>query len=165
MKPFQIILSAILIISGAVCTIPCLGQDNNTAPELLPTYESVQNATITCMEKDNAGFLWIGTRNGLFRYNGTSFLPFIQADSLSIASNNITSLRADRGNNLWIGSDEGIHLINGRTLTRNSFLESGAVYGMANMDQRMVNIDAPSTFAVLNLLLSRLFNSPAAFSV
>ena len=138
MKPFQIILSAILIISGAVCTIPCLGQDNNTAPELLPTHESVQNATITCMEKDNAGFLWIGTRNGLFRYNGTSFLPFIQADSLSIASNNITSLRADRGNNLWIGSDEGIHLINGRTLTRNSFLESGAVYGMANMDQRML---------------------------
>ena len=135
MMRFYNILFSILTISGAIWIMPCRGQDYYSAAEALPSYGAATSSTITCMEKDNAGYLWIGTTNGLFRYNGTSFRSFKQTDSLALSSNFITTLRADRGGNLWVGTDDGIHLVNSVEIKRNSILESGTVYGMANINQ------------------------------
>ncbi|MCK4661802.1 MAG: SpoIIE family protein phosphatase [Bacteroidales bacterium] len=59
---------------------------------------------ITGMEQDENGFLWVSTRNGLFRYDGYSLKLFknISKDSTSLPSNDITYMYQDKDNNFWL---------------------------------------------------------------
>jgi signal transduction histidine kinase/ligand-binding sensor domain-containing protein/CheY-like chemotaxis protein len=56
--------------------------------------------------RDSKGFIWIGTTNGLNRYDGYSFkiLKNNPLDSLSIRSNDVFTLSEDYNNNIWIGA-------------------------------------------------------------
>jgi ligand-binding sensor domain-containing protein len=60
---------------------------------------------------DGAGSLWIGTRNGLNRYDAQNnrFETFLHdsADENSLAANEIFSLAKDSDGNLWIGAYNG----------------------------------------------------------
>ena len=55
--------------------------------------------------QDTRGYLWIGTGNGLSRYDGMSFRTFTTADSL--ADNFITCSALD-GEMLWFGHNNGM---------------------------------------------------------
>ena len=59
--------------------------------------------------QDRKGFIWIGTNNGLNRYNGYETTVFVsnEEDSSSISSNWITALLEDADGNLWVGTDGG----------------------------------------------------------
>lgn len=59
------------------------------------------NQTVICMAQDSIGFMWFGTSNGLYRYDGNSFTPFSFKQLNGIE---IRSLLVDSKNNLWIGS-------------------------------------------------------------
>jgi len=54
--------------------------------------------------QDREGFLWIGTRDGLARYDGRHFLVFRHQynDSNSLSSSVISSLLIDKENLVWI---------------------------------------------------------------
>jgi ligand-binding sensor domain-containing protein/signal transduction histidine kinase/AraC-like DNA-binding protein len=67
--------------------------------------------TITCITQDKKGFMWFGTRNGLNRFDGTSFKVFRNdiKDSLSIGSNSILSVFEDKKECLWVGTYEGVY--------------------------------------------------------
>lgn len=67
--------------------------------------------TVTCITQDKKGFMWFGTRNGLNRFDGTSFKVFRNdiKDSLSIGSNSILSVFEDKKECLWIGTYEGVY--------------------------------------------------------
>lgn len=55
--------------------------------------------------QDRSGYLWIGTGEGLSRFDGRKFVTFREQDGL--ASNFITSMLLDKDNNLWIGHFQG----------------------------------------------------------
>ena|SRR5205814_4343396 len=61
--------------------------------------------------QDESGFIWIGTNNGLQRYDGTRYLTFRSArdknDQTSIPNNIITQLLFDKKNNLWLMTGDG----------------------------------------------------------
>lgn len=57
--------------------------------------------------QDAKGFVWIGTADGLNRYDGRSFRTF-GTEELGIESAFIVSLCADEKGNLWVGTDSGI---------------------------------------------------------
>ncbi len=63
-----------------------------------------QNVVNVLME-DSKGFLWIGTGDGLDRYDGSRLTRFSsnEEDSASLWGNNIMSLYEDRSGTLWIG--------------------------------------------------------------
>ncbi len=69
----------------------------------------LSNNSITCVFKDKIGFLWIGTTDGLNRYDGYSFLIFKNnlSDSNSISDNFISGIIQDTSGNLWIGTQGG----------------------------------------------------------
>lgn len=50
--------------------------------------------------KDKTGYLWIGTRNGLNRYDGSRFKIFRPGKSNSIASEVIQGITGDKEENL-----------------------------------------------------------------
>lgn len=59
---------------------------------------------------DSRENIWIGTDNGLFYYDGETFLNS-RADNSPILSNNVISLSRDRSDNLWIGTDNGLNCL------------------------------------------------------
>ncbi|MDR2809515.1 MAG: response regulator [Tannerellaceae bacterium] len=64
--------------------------------------------TITADEK---GFIWIGTNNGLHRFDGSSFKIFqdLPGDSTTLGCNYIYSLYEDPAQRLWIGTSSGVY--------------------------------------------------------
>lgn len=54
------------------------------------------------------GYLWIGTSNGLFRFDGVKFVPFRPPAGEKLSSLNILVLRAARDGSLWIGTDRSL---------------------------------------------------------
>ena len=64
--------------------------------------------------EDMSGFIWIGTENGLNRYDGYNFRQFFHDDndSLSLLSNYIRSLYTDKDGTLWIGTNRGLQYLN-----------------------------------------------------
>ena len=61
---------------------------------------------ITCIVQDRKGFLWIGTRGGLNRYDGTNFKIFQNeiGNTNSLVNNSVESLFEDSKGNIWIGT-------------------------------------------------------------
>ena len=60
--------------------------------------------------QDKKGFLWIGTHDGLNRYDGYRFQKFRHdpADTNSIIDNSIYSICEDANGILWIGTNNGL---------------------------------------------------------
>jgi signal transduction histidine kinase/CheY-like chemotaxis protein/ligand-binding sensor domain-containing protein len=67
--------------------------------------EGLTNLSATALVQETAGFLWIGTQNGLFRYDGARFDVFDTAQGLP--SSEIVSL-ADSGSTLLVATTRGI---------------------------------------------------------
>lgn len=64
---------------------------------------------------DNFGFIWIGTENGLNRFDGTEFKHFkySKIDSLTISGNYINKLLVDKTKKIWIGTlGDGLNYYN-----------------------------------------------------
>lgn len=59
--------------------------------------------------QDKEGFLWIGTWDGLNRYDGYSFkhYQYNPAEKNSISANNIINLAVDKNDNIWISYVDG----------------------------------------------------------
>ena len=62
--------------------------------------------------QDSRGFIWIGTDNGLNRFDGWTNVAFThnQEDSTSLKSNIVEALFNDSDGNLWIASGRGLQL-------------------------------------------------------
>jgi len=73
----------------------------------LPDITSRQTTAIL---EDSLGFLWVGTEEGLFRYDGQTVYPYLKEkeSSKTLPSNHINTLLLDRDNNLWIVTSSGI---------------------------------------------------------
>jgi ligand-binding sensor domain-containing protein/two-component sensor histidine kinase len=64
---------------------------------------------VNCIIQDKRGFTWIGTDDGLNRYDGHNFLVFknIPGKASSISGNTITDLHEDKDGILWIATADG----------------------------------------------------------
>ncbi len=60
---------------------------------------------VYCLAQDSKGYLWIGTGEGLVRYDGLNFITYTQNDSL--ASDFTHSLYVDNSGVLWVGHGNG----------------------------------------------------------
>ncbi|MEI8113204.1 MAG: two-component regulator propeller domain-containing protein [Bacteroidia bacterium] len=70
----------------------------------------ITSSKTTVIVEDSIGYLWIGTEEGLFRFDGQTIYPYFFDinNPKSLPSNGINNLVLDHENNLWIGSKAGI---------------------------------------------------------
>ena len=74
----------------------------------------LSNNNIETIIQDNHGFIWIGTRDGLNRFDGYTFRTFRDTDEgpNPIGNNWILSLAIDNKGTLWIGTYMGMYKYN-----------------------------------------------------
>lgn len=65
--------------------------------------------TVNAILQDHNGLIWLGTSDGLNKFDGSNFTVYTHKsnDSTTIPSNNITALLADRTGRLWVGTSGG----------------------------------------------------------
>ena len=70
------------------------------------TTEGLPQATARVFAQDTTGFLWIGTQDGLARFDGYGFKVYRhdRNDIWSLSDSHVTSLLADADGSLWIGT-------------------------------------------------------------
>ena len=78
--------------------------------------ESLLQSSINCMAQDSAGYLWIGTEEGLVRFDGKNFSSWYHqdGDSTSLCQNRVEVIRDYPGIGLLIGTQQGLCLYNPR---------------------------------------------------
>src|ERR1700674_307562 len=68
--------------------------------------DGLGNLTIECLLQDRTGFLWVGTQDGLFRFDGSRFLRFGREEGLP--STRINCLHETADGRLYAGTRSGL---------------------------------------------------------
>ena len=71
------------------------------------TEDGLPQATPTAMIQTADGYLWVGTFNGLSRFDGVRFNSFTMNNTPELYSDYIMALHEDSQGELWIGTGEG----------------------------------------------------------
>jgi len=131
-KPFQRCLIPVLALlwlgsalgaepapaTGFPYLVDVLGVSAGQAQKKLPS------RAVIAVTQTRDGYLWLGTLNGLVRFDGDRFTVFDESNTPGLPSNRIVFLYEDRRGWLWAGTDGGgIALIRDGTVAR---LEFGA---------------------------------------
>lgn len=73
--------------------------------------EGLAHNGVTSVLEDSKGYLWVGTFDGLCRYDGYKFTTFRNTfEKKTLVSNRVRSLLEAPNGNIWIGTDEGISI-------------------------------------------------------
>ncbi len=89
----------------------CYAQQQSLQFEHFSTREGLSQINVNCIIQDSRGFMWIGSRNGLNRYDGYKFTTYrydAKNDS-SLSNNMITDLAEDQEGNIWIATQSGLN--------------------------------------------------------
>ena len=84
-----------------------LHAQENFVFENLSIPQGLSNPTINTIIEDKYGFLWLGTDDGLSRYDGYEFKVYKNnpSDSTSLPGNTIYAICEDNNGDLWIGGN------------------------------------------------------------
>jgi ligand-binding sensor domain-containing protein len=124
-------LAARILLMGAIAALP-----HRSACGLDPTKAISQYAHNIWRMQDGLflgvpvaiaqtadGYLWIGTPNGLMRFDGARFVPWNPPDGQPLPRTDILSLLSSRDGSLWIGTGRGLARWKAGVLT--SYADSG----------------------------------------
>ena len=94
-------------ILASIASSPCAAQNVNVQYQVYTVNEGLPQNYLLGLAQDSAGFIWIGTKDGLARYDGYAFKIYRHGkDSFHTpAANNITNLYTDHRGYLWIQYD------------------------------------------------------------
>ena len=95
----------LFVIFNLILLLPAYA-DIELRSNQMRTSDGLPSNSVRCMFQDSKGFLWLGTLNGLTRYDGHSFLTY-QLESgkhehISLADNRIKHVVEDKNGFLWI---------------------------------------------------------------
>ncbi|MBB5619350.1 ligand-binding sensor domain-containing protein/signal transduction histidine kinase [Pedobacter cryoconitis] len=78
---------------------------------------SLSNNSVFCTTQDRSGFMWMGTKDGLNRFDGYSFKTYRHdpANEKSLGSDKVYSLLSDKPASLWVGTAQGLYHYNAVT--------------------------------------------------
>jgi signal transduction histidine kinase/ligand-binding sensor domain-containing protein len=105
-RPARILVAAFIVLSArhqawAAAQAPIYSYD------AWPVEDVSAPSTVSSMLQSREGYLWMGTYQGLVRYDGVRFTLFDTAHTPGLQNNRITALYQDAEGTLWIGHETG----------------------------------------------------------
>lgn len=83
---------------------------------------------VMSMVQSDEGYIWIGTFNGIFRFDGVNFKHFNKNNTPAIINNGVTTITKDAVGNIWAGSHGGgVYIFNGDKIIKTLKTEDGLV--------------------------------------
>lgn len=78
--------------------------------KVLDIADGLPNNTIKCIGQDRQGFIWLGTFDGLCKFDGVNFTVFrhVPEDSLSIINNHVEAILTEE-DGIWVGTQSGMN--------------------------------------------------------
>ncbi len=107
----QLSLLLVFAFIGLLWNNPVYGSSVVPIIKQLSINEGISNSRVTTIFQDSRGFLWVGTQDGLNRYDGYEFREYKHdpLDSATISGNFIQSIIETPDGNIWVGTkDNGI---------------------------------------------------------
>ena len=104
------ILSIILLIVPVLCQY-ALDPEKPVdfyIHDVLDTEDGLPQNTIFAVRQTRDGYIWLGTQEGLVRFNGKDIRVFDLGNTGGLPGNMITALVEDNDGALWLGTDKGI---------------------------------------------------------
>lgn len=90
------------------CSITAGAADGQYIFKNFYSSDGLPNENITAFAQDKFGFIWVGTKEGIARFDGDSFsLPGTLSETV-LQNTTINSLCVDESNTLWVATSEGI---------------------------------------------------------
>jgi ligand-binding sensor domain-containing protein/serine phosphatase RsbU (regulator of sigma subunit) len=150
-----------LNICGLMLPVSQAAQTAELYGKLFNAESGLSQSRVNTILQDSLGFLWIGTQDGLNKYDGYTFDHFrYQPNAASLSNNTIRCLAEGRDGILWVGTDWGLnklsrlggyswtHLIpdRGDSVTR----EKPAIYAVVEDEEGHVWIRTERRLAMLD---------------
>ena len=83
----------------------------------LEVEDGLSQNMVYCIIQDKEGYIWVGTQDGLNRYDGNNFKIYRKNDGSGLLNDAVCALREDAQGNIWVGTTLGLHIFNPATET------------------------------------------------
>ncbi|MCK4895024.1 MAG: hypothetical protein KAT07_13700, partial [Calditrichia bacterium] len=100
-------LIQLILLSKLLFVIPLFAQDIRF--EHISVENGLSNNHVLCILQDSIGILWVGTINGLNKYDGYNFTVYRHdpGDPKSLSNNYVKTIFEDKSGILWVGTYGG----------------------------------------------------------
>ncbi|MDD5141226.1 MAG: two-component regulator propeller domain-containing protein [Verrucomicrobiales bacterium] len=85
--------------------------DSSSSPFIVNSWsneEGLPQSSVISVIQTRDGYLWLGTLNGLVRFDGNRFVTFDEYKTPDLGSDRIVYLFEDSHTNLWVGTDTAV---------------------------------------------------------
>jgi len=105
--PLQILLFFALLFT-AICTYGQFYEVTRYADD-----SGLPSRIVRDVIQDSDGFIWVAGNNGLYKFDGREFTPYLASlkDTIGLRDNKITALVQTSDNKIWIGTPRGLHVL------------------------------------------------------
>lgn len=100
----------------------------------LSSFEGLSQSSVIAIHQDRLGQIWIGTRDGLNKYDGSKFTVYRNQEDNpnSISNNDILSIHEDDDGFLWVGTYNGLNKYNPKTNTFTQYFHNEKSTSLCN---------------------------------
>ena len=119
MKRISLPYKLLLIVFVSISTVQAQPSASVVRYRHFTINDNLSHNNVTSLIQDQYGYIWIGTFNGLNRFDGYQFTHYKNdpGNKNSISSNTITSLLLDSKGYLWVGTNNGLNRYDPKTET------------------------------------------------
>ncbi len=127
-------IRTILLWSLFAIPITVWGQERPTSFLHFSVNEGLSQGTILCMLQDSRGLVWLGTADGLNRFNAYEFEVFRRdpARINSISDNEVIAIAEDSSGQIWIGTGNGLNRYQVQTDTFFAYRKDSSLNSISN---------------------------------
>lgn len=84
--------------------------------EKITEFHGLSDNRVTCFHRDHTGFMWIGTENGLNRYDGFTFRIYRPGQKkYRLSHERINAIKEDSQKRLWVATWNGLNVLDPTT--------------------------------------------------
>lgn len=125
--------------------------------------DGLSGNSITDIYQDSKGYIWVGTNDGLNRYNGYEFKKFRNNKNIkrSISGNFIRCISEDSDGNIWVGTlNNGLNMWNRKAgafqrynsyVNRGKYIPENNIYGIGQESDSMIWFKTDNYLVSLNI--------------